>query len=163
MIRWMIFLAGLVYLADTFVNAQEVPRIDDAPAVTHKMDNDMFDFVTKTLGGAKMAPHMKCTLKTHSSRELRKFSTGSQWVELLEVDFNSNGFESGQKMLFKIPSTATYGLQKTTNQWSGLGEDIKIDLGDSYGHWIRFSHDGTGRLIQLILGNDLRIAACQTN
>ena len=160
MLKWMAILASLVYLADSLVQAQEVPMVNDDPVASRVLDTEMFDFITKTLSAGKMAPHMDCTLKTRSSRELRKFSGGNTWVETLEVDFSSNGFDNGLKMKFKIPSNAKYGVRQSTNQWSGLGEDIKIELDDYYGHWLKFSHDGQGRIVQLILGNNLRVAPC---
>lgn len=161
MIRWMILLASLVYLADSLVAAQEVPFVNDEPVVNQTLDTEMFDFISKTLGAARMYPHMQCTLKTRSSREQRTFLEGSEWVETLEVDFSSNGFDSGYKIKFVIPSTAKFGLRKNNNHWSGLGEDIRIELDDFYGHWLSFTHDGKGRLVRLILGNNLRIVPCQ--
>lgn len=152
---------SFLFVLSPGAQAQEVPMINDDPVVNRKMDNEMFDFVSKTLGGGKMAPHMECTLKTRNSRELRKFASGKEWVEILEVDFNSNGYDSGYKLSFKIPNDARYGHKKTPNQWSGVGEDIKIELGDRYGHYLRFTHDGQGRIVQLILGNDLRTTPCQ--
>lgn len=159
-LRWIFVMAGLVYFVDSIVLAQEVPMINDDPRIEKTLDTEMFDFISKTLGSGKLATHLQCTLKTRNSREQRRFSDSSQWVELLEIDFNSNGFDSGLKMKFKIPNTAQYGLRKTTNQWSGLGEEIKIELGDRYGHWIKFAHDGQGRILQLIMGNDLRTVPC---
>lgn len=161
MLRWILLLASLVYLVDSMVLAQEVPMVNDDPLVRDTMDADVFDFVSKILSGGKMSPHMLCTLKVRNTRELRNFSRGKQWVEFLEISFNSNGFDSGLKMNFKLPDNAKYGIKKSPNQWSGLGEDIKIELGDYYGHWIKFSHDGQDRLVQLILGNNLRITPCQ--
>lgn len=137
-----------------------VPLVNDDPRTDQVLDRDMFDFVAKTLGSGKMASHMACTLKTRTGRELRKFSTGSEWVEYLEVDYNSSGFASGQKVSFKIPMGAKYGINKTSNQWSAIGEDIKIELGDRYGYWIRFVHDGQGQIVMLQLGSDLRLAPC---
>lgn len=160
MLRWMVIIATLVYLADSFVAAQEVPMVSDDPKVDRPLNTEMFDFISKTLGAGKIAPHMNCTLKTRSSRELRKFSGGDLWVEVLEVNFNSNGFDSGLKMNFKIPMTAKYGVRKSSNQWSGLGEDIKVELGDYYEHWIKFTHDGRGQIVQIMTGNNLRVAPC---
>lgn len=139
---------------------QIVPLVNDDPRVDKVLDRDMFDFISKTLSSGKMSSHMACTLKTRAGRELRKFSTGSEWIEYLEVDFNSTGFDGGQKMAFKIPMGAKYGVQKTPNQWSAVGEDIKVEMGDRYGYWIRFAHDGQGRLVMLQLGNDLSLAPC---
>ena len=150
-----------VLLFTSYAPAQEVPVVTDEPRIDKTMDNEMFDFVSKLLGSNKMAPHMKCGLKVRNSRELRKFSSGEEWIEILEVDFKSNSFDSSYKMKFKIPSNAKYGSKRANNQWSGTGEDIKIDLADYYGHWIRFTHDGQGRLVQLMLGNNLRMAPCE--
>ena len=160
MIRCMILLV-LIYFADCLAAAQEVPILNEEPVVNQTLDPEMFDFVSKTLGANRMYPHMQCTLKTRASRELRKFSEGSEWVETLDVDFSSNGFDSGYKISFKIPSTAKYGVRKNNNQWSGRGEDVRIELDDFYGHWLSFTHDGKGRLVRLILGNNLRVVPCQ--
>jgi hypothetical protein len=55
---------------------------------------------------------------------------------------------------------AKYGLKKVENEWSGIGEDIKIQLSDRLNHWIRFVHDGRGQIVMLQLGNDLMTNPC---
>ncbi len=159
MAHW-ILLIFLLALAGN-VSAQEVPFVSDDPVVRRVLDQDMFDFVTKTLGSARLAPHLKCTLKTRSSRELRKFSDGEKWVETLEINYNTNGFDSGQKVSLKIPMTAKYGTKEQANQWSGLGETIKIEVGDYYGYWIIFTHDGKNGIVGLNIGNRLGSMPCQ--
>jgi len=131
------------------------------PVASRVLDREMFEFLARTLGEAKMAPHLRCTLKARAGKELRKFTTGEDWIETLDVSFSSNGFDSGFKMNFVIPSTAKYGLQKTNNPWSGVGEEIRVELNDSYGHWLQLTHDGQGRIVQMMFGNDLRLAPCQ--
>ncbi|MDG0817042.1 hypothetical protein [Bdellovibrio svalbardensis] len=77
MIRWIVFLFFLGAFTDQLAFGNEIqitPFIKDDPIVRQEFDQSMFDFVTKTLGSAKLSPHMKCTLKTRTSRELRKFS-----------------------------------------------------------------------------------------
>mgnify|MGYP006257023247 CR=1 FL=1 len=159
MVKRIALCLSLMFFSMSAV-AQIVPLVNDDPRTDQVLDRDMFDFVAKTLGSGKMASHMACTLKTRIGRDLRTFSTGSEWVEYLEVDYNSSGFASGQKVAFKIPMGAKYGISKTTNQWSAIGEDIKIELGDRDGYWIRFVHDGQGRIVMLQLGSDLRLAPC---
>ncbi len=163
MIRWIVFLFFLGALTDQIAFGQEIPFINDDPVVHQEFDQNMFDFVTKTLGSAKLSSHMRCTLKTRTSRELRKFSDGDKWTDILEVTYNTNGFESGQKLTLKIPMMAKYGLKKESNQWSGIGETIKIEAGDSYEHWLQFTHDGKGGIVFLNIGNRLRTLPCQTN
>lgn len=160
MLRWILLILGTVNLYSSRGIAQEVPMISDDPVVNRNLNAEMFDFISKTLGSTKMAPHMRCTLRVRNDRELRKFSEGSEWVEVLNISFNSNGFDSGYKMNFKIPLKAKYGIKKSTNQWSGLGEDIKIELGDYYDHWLKFTHDGNGQIVELIVGNNLKTAPC---
>jgi len=58
---------------------------------------------------------------------------------------------------------AKYGIKKVSNQWSGLGETIKIEAGDYYEHWITFTHDGKGGIVSLNVGNILRVLPCQVN
>jgi hypothetical protein len=150
----------LLFSMNAFAEGEIVPVVNDDPVTNQTLERDMFDFIAQTLGSGKMASHMACSLKTRVGREQRKFSSGSEWVEYIQVDFNSTGFEGGKKTSFKIPMGANYGVKKTNNQWSAVGEDIKIELGDTYGHWIRFAHDGQGRLIMLQLGNDLAVNPC---
>lgn len=159
--RTAAFTALLVFFSFSSSNADSiVPLVNDDPRMDKVLDREMFDFISKTLGAGKMAPHLACNLKTRSGRELRKFSQGSEWVEYLEIDYNSTDFDGGQKMNFKIPLGAKYGAQKVPNQWSAIGEDIKIEIGDRYGYWIRFTHDGQGHITGLQLGNDLTLAPC---
>lgn len=55
MIRWMILLASLVYLVDSYVfAAQDVPFVNDEPLVNQTLDTEMFDFIAKTLGAGRM-------------------------------------------------------------------------------------------------------------
>lgn len=163
MIRWIVFLFVLGAVTDELAFGQNVPFVSDDPPVAQELDRDMFDFVSKTLGTAKLSTQLKCTLKTRTSRELRKFSDGERWVETLDVDYNTNGFESGQKLKIKIPMIAKYGVKKNSNQWSGLGETVKIETGDYYDHWITFTHDGKGGIVGLSMGNRLGVFPCQTN
>ncbi|UOE99954.1 hypothetical protein [Bdellovibrio reynosensis] len=160
MLRWMVIIATLVYLADSLVAAQ--PMINDDPKVKKVLKGEMFEFVSKTLATGKLAEHLICTIKTRSSRELRKFSSGKEWVETLEIDYSSNGFDSGRRLNIKIPDIAKYGVKKSGNTYSGLAEKVKIELGDYYDHWIEFTHDGQGTITQLLLGNNLYVAPCQT-
>ncbi|QDK44470.1 hypothetical protein DOM22_04505 [Bdellovibrio sp. ZAP7] len=135
-----------------------IPMINDDPSTDKILDREMFDFVSKTLGN-QLASHLYCTLKVRPGREVRKFSSGSEWVEFIEVDYDSSKL-GGRITHFKIPMGAKYGLKKVENEWSGIGEDIKIQLSDRLSHWIRFVHDGRGQIVMLQLGNDLMTNPC---
>ncbi|WP_413560301.1 hypothetical protein [Bdellovibrio sp. HCB209] len=140
---------------------QIIPVIADDPETNLTLKGDMFDFVAKNLGN-QLASHMNCTLSTRKGREIRKFSNGSEWVEYIEVDYESPKY-GGRKSKFKIPLGAKYGLKRAENEWSGIGEDIKIQLSDRLNHWIRFTHDGRGQIVMLQLGNDLATNPCARN
>lgn len=137
---------------------QIIPVIADDPETNLTLKGEMFDFVAQALGNP-LAPHMNCTLSTRKGREIRKFSSGSEWVEFIEIDFESSKY-GGRKTRFKIPLGAKYGLKKSQNEWSGIGEDIKIQLSDRLSHWIRFVHDGRGHIVMLQTGNDLANNPC---
>ncbi|MGZ6473354.1 MAG: hypothetical protein ACXWRZ_19490 [Bdellovibrio sp.] len=161
MFKLFSFVLTVICLWSSLLLGQEVPAINDDPLATNTLNTEMFDWISGILSSGKMAPHMLCTLKVRNERTLRKFSDGEKWMEILNISFNSNGFDSGYKMNFKIPISAKYGIKKSTNQWSGIGEEIKIELGDHYDHYIKFTHDGHGQIVQLILGNNLRTVPCQ--
>lgn len=152
-----VIVIGLLFFSN-FCFAQEVPFISQDPVVDRTLEPAMFDFIRTTLSG-KLASSMECSLKTKFSREVRNFSTGPEWVETLALDFSSES-NACAGMAFKLPMTSKYGIQKSSNHWSGLGEEIKIEAGDAYGHWLKFTHDGKGHVIQLILGNDLILCPC---
>ncbi len=154
-------LGAVIVILNINTWAQSLPMINDDPPVNKKFDSEMFNFITQILSTGKIAPNLLCTLQTRNRQEVLKFSNSTKWTETLELKFSSNGFESGYKMQFAIPFTAKYGTKVTHNQWSGLGEEIKIELDDAYDHWIKFTHDGKGQIVQLILGNRFRTAPCE--
>lgn len=155
----LIALTVTVVISTAPSQAQEFPMLNDDPKADRPLEPAMFDFITQILSG-KMAAHMHCKLKTKFIREVRNFSTGPEWVETLTIDYQMDDTYGSPQMSFKIPMTAKYGVQKSSNQWSGLGEDIKIEVNDSYGHWLKVTHDGNKNMVQLILGSDLRTHPC---
>lgn len=63
-------------------------------------------------------------------------------------------------MKVKFPMSSKYGRKSVPNKWSGIGEDIKVEAGDSDGHWLRFTHDGQGQILHFWMGNDFRSLPC---
>lgn len=140
-------------------NAQEF--VSEEPQARRSLDFDRFENVTKLLYAGKLAPHMKCELKVRTIKEERKFSDGKKLVEVLEVIYYPRGLFADLKVKVLIPAQlATYGTKYVSNQWSGSGEDIKIEAHDGYDHWLRFMHDGKGNLVQFSLGNRLATYPC---
>lgn len=150
----------LVFICSFSFKAHSFPMVMTDPAATKVFDQKMFDFVSQTLASAKLMPQMKCNLTTRIFREVRKFSDGERWVEILDVEFHPRGFFADEKVSLKIPMTAKYGLEQRSNSWSGVGEIVKIETGDAYGHWLLFTHDGKNGLVQLEVGNRVRTMPC---
>jgi len=134
--------------------AFDIPFPNDEPPARKRLGLTEFDSITKLLHAGKLSPHMKCDLKVRTYKEERRFSNGKKLLELLEIDYYPRGFFWEKHFKILIPAeVATYGTKQVSNQWSGVGEDIKIEAHDRYDHWIRFMHDGKGHLVQFELGN----------
>jgi|GEM_PF-5141590 hypothetical protein len=141
--------------------AQEVPFIDSPPKATKRLGQEMFDNISKLLYAGKLAPHMKCEIKARAVREERKFTDGKRIVEVLQIEYYPKGIYSDTKVSLQLPEyISTYGTKQISNQWSGVGEDILIQAHDYYEHWVRFTHDGKGNLVDLQLGNYLTTYPC---
>lgn len=156
------FIVLVIFFLSRFVIAdQSIVFSTDTPKILKKFDHESFDQVSKLLGSNQLAPHLKCLIKVRQSRDLKKFISEEKWVETLEVEYFPYEFESSNSLKFKIPITAKVGYEQVTNQWSGIGEHIRVELGDHYEHWIEFTHDGQGQIVQLNAGNLLRLLPCR--
>lgn len=144
-----------------FAFAQEVPFIRDEPKEMKTMSHDDFEYLKKLLVQPRMAAHLDCQLKVKEARGLKKFRDGEKWVDHLEISYDPGLYYSGYKMNFKLPESATIGTKVRNNEWSGIGEQVKVELGDYYQHWILLEHDGEGRIIGLQMGDRLRTMPCQ--
>ncbi|MGZ3745175.1 MAG: hypothetical protein ACXVB1_07745 [Pseudobdellovibrionaceae bacterium] len=135
--------------------------VSEEPQAQKVLDFDEFENITKLLYAGKLAPHLKCGLKVRTIKEERKFSEGKKLVEVLEILYYPRGLFSDLKVKVLIPAQlATFGVKYTSNQWSGAGEDIKIEAHDGYDHWLRFIHDGKGNIVFFSLGNRLATYPC---
>ena len=70
----------LLLLGTASAGAQGFPMIVKDPVASRSMDREMFEFLTRVLGEAKMAHHLKCTLKVRVGKELRRFVSGEEWT-----------------------------------------------------------------------------------
>lgn len=161
----MRFLVVSVWICFSLLSAQVMAQdfASDEPQAKQPLDFDEFENVTKLLYAGKLAPHMKCELKVRTLKEERVFSDGKKLVEIIEVVYYPRGLFADLKIKVLIPAQlATFGTKYVSNQWSGAGEDIKIEAHDGYDHWLRFMHDGKGHLVQFSLGNRLATYPCLT-
>ena len=156
-----ILLSGLFALS-LGAGAQDIPPFADEPPAKQPLDFENFENITKLLAAGKLSPHMKCELKVRTVKEERKFSDGKKLVEILEVTYYPKGLFADMKLKILIPAEiATFGTKHASNKWSGIGEDIKIEAQDYYEHWLRFTHDGKGNLVQFMMGNHLATYPCK--
>lgn len=152
-------LSILASLWAVSVSAQEF--VSEEAVAARPLSMTEFDNITKLLYAGKLSPHMKCDLKVRTIKEERMFSSGKKLVEVIEVVYYPRGIYADTKVKVLIPAEiATYGTKYISNQWSGAGEEIKIEAHDSYDHWLRFMHDGKGGLVFFSLGNRLATYPC---
>lgn len=139
----------------------EIPLISDAPETNQTFSISTFETMAKILSSSRLGPHLDCELKAELRRELRKYSDRSEWIDLIEIEFQTDaGFAGGDTFKVKFPRSSKYGRKKTINHWSGEGEDFKVRAGDYYDHWMRFIHDGKGHIVLFMVGNNLKTYPC---
>ncbi len=144
-----------------FRTSFDIPLIDDSPATESKLDFDHFEKISQILYSSRMAPHLNCRIAARTTKSERKFLSGKREIVVLEIDYSPRSQYSPRSVKFKIPmDLATFGSKVVANQWSGSGEDIKIEMNDTYGHWIRFTHDGRGQIVQINVGNNMANYPC---
>jgi len=157
----MRFLMVTILASLLSLSATAQMYVSEEATASKPLTMDEFDNITKLLYAGKLAPHMKCDLKVRTIKEERTFTTGKKMVEIIEVVYYPRGIFSDMKVKVAIPAeVATYGTRYGANQWSGAGEEVKIELHDSYDHWLRFVHDGKGGIIFFSLGNNLATYPC---
>lgn len=156
--RFLIYGLTLILLT---VSAGAQEFVSDEAVADRPLTTNSFDSITKLLYAGKMSPHMKCDLKVRTLKEERTFSDGKKLVEIIEVVYYPRGIYADTQVKVVIPAgIATYGTKYVSNQWSGVGEEVKIEAHDSYDHWLRFMHDGKGHLVFFSLGNRLATYPC---
>lgn len=159
MIRFLlVFLVG----ASAHANLQDIPFVHNFPKATEPLTVETFDFFGKLLGSARLAPHLDCELRADIRREVRKFSDRSEWVEFIDITYGTTAGYGGD-MKVKFPMSSKLGRKRSSNKWSGVSEDVLIEAGDYYDHWIYFSHDGKGHIVGLQLGNNLSVLPCMVS
>lgn len=140
----------------------DIPFVKEDPVTDQKFTTEAFEKFFKILKSSKLGPHLDCELKAEFRHELRKYSDRETFVDLIEVEFETDaGFARGDVFKVKFPISSTYGRKFTPNHWSGQGEEFMIRSNDYYSHWLRFIHDGRGQIVLIMVGNNLRTYPCR--
>jgi hypothetical protein len=142
--------------------SQDMPFIlKEAPY--QKLNLELFNFISETLHSNKPAPNLKCEVKVRTIQELRKFSTGTKWVDLLEVEYRNSRDYDGLPMKAYFPIGTEVSKQIITSEFSGTVEEIKLRVSDRLDHYFIFQHDGKGHIISMNMGNSLIMNPCILN
>ncbi|MBX3041071.1 MAG: hypothetical protein KF789_10235 [Bdellovibrionaceae bacterium] len=129
-------------------------------AFARKMDWDLKEFIAKILHSSVMAPHLNCSVKVKDLRQERRFSSGSRWVEMIEVSFRNSGeFAAPMKTFFAVGSNVT--LKTVNSEFGGVVEEISLESGDRLNKTLTFQHDGKGQIVWMEMHDDLRVSACR--
>jgi hypothetical protein len=151
-------LTGILFYLPAY--SQEVPFLLNEPSY-QKLDLDLFHFIAETLHSGKSALNLKCEVKVKTIQEVRKFSDGKKWVDLLEIVYTNNRDYDGIPMKAYFPIGTDVSRQIITSEFSGTVEEIKLTVTDRMDHYFIFHHDGKGKIIWMMMGNSLRMNPCQ--
>lgn len=145
-------------LAPGGVAAKGVPTFQNSPVAQEVMDIELYEFVQALTANARMTNNLRCHVKSTSKKEVRKFSSGSKWVEYLDIQFETDHM-GPRKYTYSFPLGSKIGRRITNMDGHGPIEEIKIESGEPYMNWFLFRHDGS-RIVWAEVGNIYSFAPC---
>ncbi len=145
-------------LAPGGVSAKNFPAYQASVKATEKLTPQTFDFIHGILSSGRMHENLRCRVEVRAIKEERKFSTGTQLVEMLEVALFTDQF-GPRSLKFTFPMGSRLGRKIVNNQSAGPVEEIKIETPDPYENWFQFQHDGT-RIVWAEIGSMYNFATC---
>lgn len=118
--------------------------------------------LARILHGSRPAPHLLCRLVVREIRQQRKFSTGTRWVEMIEVEYKNPRAYARSQMKAYFPVGMTKITRKeTVSQFSGPVEEIILESEDRLGQTLTFQHDGRGQAVWMMMHDELMVNPCQ--
>lgn len=141
------------------VAVKNFPAIQSAVPMKEKLNTQTLDFIHGILANGRRADKLECRVEVRTIKEVRKFSTGTQWVELLEVELFTDHM-GPRSIKFSFPMGSNLGRRIVNNQDYGPVEEIKIESPEPYQNWFQFQHDGS-RLVWADIGSMYQYAPCQ--
>lgn len=145
-------------LAPGGVAAKNVPAVQSSVRATEKLTTDKLDFIHGILASGRVGHTLKCRVEVKLIKEERKFSTGSQLVESLDIRLFTDHF-GPRSLSFSFPVGSRLGRRVVNNQDYGPVEEIKIETPEPYENWFQFQHDGT-RVVWAEIGSMYNFAPC---
>ena len=127
--------------------AQNLPELAPQNQIVETLTTKNIDEVAKVLHSSVPSPNLQCLIKIKHLRELRKFSFGEKYVEMLEVNYTNSSEYDGipVKMYFPVGSILKRSL--IVSQFAGQVEQIELESSDRLRHILTFQHDGNGHFI----------------
>lgn len=152
-------VSALAYESNLEHTSQILLFADPSKKVTD-LDSSTLSFIDKTLHDSKMASNLACDYKARIISEERRFSTGVERVEMLEIIFISRyGHVHEEKTYFPIGSKVT--RRQTNSKFAGTVEEIELESTDSHNSRFIFQHNGRGEIIWMSYEDDLETTPCR--
>jgi hypothetical protein len=126
-----------------------------------KMDVDLMEFLMQTLTASKPEANLLCEVKVRSIRQERKFSNETRWVEMIELQYQTNRDHLGQDMKTYFPLGSLVTRKIVNSEFSGPVEEVSIESADRLSKTFTFQHDGRGQIISMVMADELRLLPCQ--
>lgn len=130
-------------------------------AKTVRLDSDMMEFLMQTLHGSKPAPNLRCEVKVRQIRQERKFSSGTEWVEMIELEYRNNRDYDAIPMKTYFPLGSKIQKKAVNSEFSGWVEEIILESDDRLSKTFTFHHDGRGQIVWMMMHDELRVNPCQ--
>lgn len=133
-----------------------------AQASTTRLRGHEVEDLARVLHGSRPAPHLLCRIKVREIRQERRFSTGTRWVEMLEVEYlNPRAYARAQMKAYFPVGMTKVTRRETVSQFSGPVEEIVLEAEDRLGQTLTFQHDGRGQAVWMMMHDELMINPCQ--
>lgn len=125
-----------------------------------KMDAGLMEFLMQTLHGSKPHPNLRCEVLVREIRQARKFSTGTKWVEMIELEYRNDRDYDGVPMKTYYPLGSKVTRKQVNSEFAGVVEEIVIEADDRLNKTFTFHHDGRGQIVWMMMHDELRVNPC---
>jgi hypothetical protein len=157
------------YLILAFVLLVQLPSfaidllvINDRNIKSRKMSILDMGFIAERLNADRVGLHLRCEVKVREIKQEKKFSTGTQIIEMLEIKFRSSNFLGNEQTAY-FPVGTELKVQKKISQFAGSVEEFELQSDDLKNSRFIFQHDGGGQIVWMAYENDLTTIPCAMN
>ncbi len=161
-INW-VFLAIFTLSLPVFAGLEHTSFIllfADPSKKVSELNSDTLNSIDKVLHESKMASNLACDFKARIISEDRKFTTGVERVEMLEVIFISRYLHTHEeKTYFPIGSKLTRRL--VNSKFAGTTEELELESTDTHNSRFIFQHNGRGEIVWMSYEDDFETTPCR--